>query len=218
MVKFCDNCNIENPDDAGFCSSCGGNSLHIKSSSKPPKLVCPKCKNVSTNLWPDEFCQNCGSSLDSKTNQTLPKQQQADPNNTLPQTNQTLPAKKQTQPNNIPPKQKSNNLLFIIPAVILIFIVIGFFIRLTAQPAIETPENEITNKEITSLNASIPDSTQTSIPKPTSEPVPTPTPSPIPTPIGFDYYKNAKENMNDKDFSAALNNINKYINISFSLI
>ena len=217
MVKICDNCNIENPDDAGFCSSCGGNSLHIKSSSKPPKLVCPKCQNVSTNLWPDEFCQNCGSSLDSKTNQTLPekkqtlpKQQQADPNNTLPQTNQTLPEKKQTQSNNIPPKQKSNNLLFIIPAAILIFIVIGFFIRLTAQTGIETPENEVANKEITSLNGSIPDSNQTSIPEPTYEPQPTPTPGPI----KYYYYLNAEENMRNEQFSAALDNINKYIELN----
>ena len=73
MVKVCNNCKNQNPDDAEFCASCGEKLINAKPSIKPPKIVCSKCKNVSTNLWPNEFCQICGSSLDSKVNQALPE-------------------------------------------------------------------------------------------------------------------------------------------------
>ena len=214
MAKLCKHCKTNNADDAEFCASCGEKLFEIESSKTPPTLICIECKNVSTNLWPDEFCQNCGSSLDSKANKTFPKRQKADLNNELPQTNRTLLKKKQTQPNDIPSKQKSNNLLFIILAVILIFIAIVFFIRLTAETGIETPENKVANKETISLNDPISTIIPTK-PEPTSTPTPEPTPqstsTPIPTPIGFEYYKNAKANMSDDDFSAAVDNINKYI-------
>ena len=73
MVKSCNNCNYENSDDAEFCGSCGKASLNQISSREPPKLVCAKCKNVSTDRWPNEFCANCGFSLSSKNYQYIPK-------------------------------------------------------------------------------------------------------------------------------------------------
>jgi hypothetical protein len=61
-MKFCHNCNLEHPDVAQFCKSCGGALSAIKSAVGVAQK-CPACAAPLQLGW--KFCKQCGHAFDS---------------------------------------------------------------------------------------------------------------------------------------------------------
>lgn len=61
-MKFCRNCNLEHPDVAQFCKSCGGTLSAIESAVGVAQK-CPACAAPLQPGW--KFCKQCGHAFDS---------------------------------------------------------------------------------------------------------------------------------------------------------